>query len=465
MPEVKKTSVLHNPLTKHKENTLASNIIFFLLCLIPIYTAIAFGAVETASLGLLAVTTGLIAVLWLYDAWQKREFTFSTNPLQFAILGLILIGLIQLLPLRSPSGVTPELLSATPTSSLSLAPYETRFAVIQLIVYFVFFAAFLTFVSTWKRAKKVVFLLIIFGSLMAFYGILQELASPSAIYGYRDIGQTSPFGSFFNSHHFAAFMEMTIALPLALLFGKATKRDKWYLLIIAALLMGIAIIFTSSRGGLLSLLGVLGFVIGVNVLGRSKDPQKEEGFYRKFSLVGGGLALLIVLFGLVLLLGGDTVLVRTLTLEGGAEDISNGRFHFWSIAWQNFLNYPILGTGLDSYGFIFPQYDTWSGMFRVERAHNDYLQILSDAGILGFACVVAFIFFLFRQGLREIARAENSFRQSVAVGALAGCFGILIHSFFDFPLRTPSNTFYFLMLAALATVSLSGQKKRRVRKK
>lgn len=464
MSEIKKTSVLHSPLTKHKENTLASNIIFFLLCLIPVYTAVAFGAVETASLGLLSITTGLIAMLWLYDAWKRGEFTFSTNSLQFAVLGLILIGLIQLLPLRSPSGVSPELLSATPTSSLSLAPYETRFAVILLIVNFVFFAAFLTFVSSWKRAKKVVFFLIIFGSLMAFYGILQELASPTAIYGYRDIGQTSPFGSFFNGHHFAAFMEMTIALPIALLFGKATQKDKRYLLIIAALLMGIAIVFTSSRGGFLSLLAIVGFVIAVNILGKSKDRQKEESFYKKFSLIGGGLALLIVLLGLVLLLGGDTALVRTLSMQTGTEDITNGRLHFWSIAWQNFLNYPILGTGLDSYGFIYPQYDTWSGIFRVERAHNDYLQVLSDAGILGFACVVSFIYFLFRQGLREIATAENSFRQSVAVGALAGCFGILIHSFFDFPLRTPSNSFYFLMLAALATVSFSGQKKRKVRK-
>lgn len=452
MSEINKASVLHNPLVKHKENTFASSIIFFLLCLIPVYTAIAFGAVDATSLGLLAILTGVIAVCWLFDAWRKREFTFNTNPLQLAVLGLILIGLIQLLPLRSPAGVSPELLAATPTSSLSLAPYDTRLAVIQLIVYFVFFAAFLTFVNNWKRVRKVVFLIIIFGSLMAFYGILQRLASPDAIYGYRDIGQASPFGSFFNQHHFAAFMEMTIGLPLALLFGRATKKDKWHLLIIAALLMGTAIVFTSSRGGLLSLLGVFGFVIAANILGKSKGRKKENNFGKKFSLIGGGLALLIVLFGLVLLLGGDTALVRTLTMQATTDDITNGRLHFWSIAWQNFLNYPILGTGLDSYATIFTQYDTWSGIYRVERAHNDYLQILSDAGILGFACVVAFIYFLFKKALSLIGTAKNPFRRSVVVGSLAGCFGILIHSFFDFPLRTPSNGYYLLVLAGLATI-------------
>lgn len=455
MAEITKASVLHSPLTKHKENTFASSIIFFLLCLIPVYTAIVFGAVDSTSLGLLAILTGVISLCWLFDAWKKREFAFNTNPLQLAVLGLVLIGLIQLLPLRSPSGISPELLSVTPTGTLSLAPYDTRLAIIQLIVYFVFFAAFLTFVNRWKRVRKVVYLIIIFGSLMAFYGILQRLASPDAIYGYREFGQASPFGSFFNQHHFAAFMEMTIGLPLALLFGRATKKDKWYLLIIAALLMGTAVIFTSSRGGLLSLLGVFSFVILANILGKSKSRKKEQNFGKKFSLIGGALVLLIVLFGLVLLLGGDTALVRTFVMQTGTDDITNGRFHFWSIAWQNFLNYPLLGTGLDSYGTIFPQYDTWSGIFRVERAHNDYLQILSDAGIFGFACVVAFIYFLFKKGLRMIGNAKNSFRRSVAVGALAGCFGILIHSFFDFPLRTPSNGFYFLMLAGLATISFS----------
>ena len=83
------------------------------------------------------------------------------------------------------------------------------------------------------------------------------------------------------------------------------------------------------------------------------------------------------------------------------------------------------------------------------------MQIFADAGILGLACAIFFVYFLFRKGLEKINRTSDRFRRGAAVGALAGCFGILLHSFFDFPLRTPSNMFYFLMLAALATVSIS----------
>ncbi|MDQ6788127.1 MAG: hypothetical protein M3033_15085, partial [Acidobacteriota bacterium] len=99
--------------------------------------------------------------------------------------------------------------------------------------------------------------------------------------------------------------------------------------------------------------------------------------------------------------------------------------------------------------------DTWNGTFRVEQAHNDYLQILSDAGILGFACVAAFIILLFKQSLRIIAKSSDNFRRNAAIGALAGCFGIMIHSLFDFPLRTPANGYFFLILAALSTATIN----------
>ncbi len=103
-------------------------------------------------------------------------------------------------------------------------------------------------------------------------------------------------------------MEMTLALTLALLFGKATKKDKNILLIIAIVLMGIAIIFTGSRGGLLSLLGVLVFVIAANLLQRRKEKADDEtavsNYRRNFALIGGGITLILVLFGSVFLLGG-----------------------------------------------------------------------------------------------------------------------------------------------------------------
>ncbi|HEV8160448.1 MAG TPA: O-antigen ligase family protein, partial [Pyrinomonadaceae bacterium] len=366
--------------------------------------------------------------------------------------------IIQLLPFRS-ANILSELLSVPATASLSIAPYPTRLAVAQLLIYLVFFAAALAFVNNQKRLRKVVFSIVIFGSLMAFFGILQRLANTDAIYGLRPSPQALPFASFVNQHHFAAFMEMTIGITLALIFGQATKKDKRTLLIIAVVVMGIAILLTGSRGGLISLLGVIGFLVTANLLGKTKSGENSgEGnkgnFRRNFAFITAGLALMLVLFGAVLLLGGEKSLLRGIGVQINQEDISSGRGHFWQIALKIFFDHPIFGAGLDSFGTAFTRYDTWNGSFRVEQAHNDYLQVLAEAGILGFACIAIFIFLLFKKSLQIVGTASDNFRRSTAIGALAGCFGVLVHSFFDFPLRTTANAFFFLMLVVIATTSI-----------
>lgn len=445
-----------------------NRIVFFLLCLTLVFSVVAFGAVDAWSLGVLSFFTGLTVIFWTADALRKKEFRFNSSILQIPLLALALLGVIQLLPLGG-AGASADLLSVTPSAALSVAPYLTRFAVIQLLVYVIFFAAALTFIDSHKRLQKMVLIIVIFSSAMAFYGILQRLAGVEYIYGLRPPGQAIPFASFVNQGHFAAFMEMTLGVALGLLFGKATKKDKQLLLIITAVLMGIALILTGSRGGMLSLLGVVGFIIAANLLQKqpSEDSEasggKTSNYRRNFALLGGGLAILIVLFGSVLLLGGDDSLLRGVGLQNAA-DASNGRTHFWRVALRIFLDNPILGAGLDSFAVSFTRYDTWNGLMRVEQAHNDYLQILADGGIIGFLCVAAFIFLLFKQSLKIIGRTHDAFRRSAATGALAGCFGILLHSFFEFPLRTPSNAFFFLTLVALATASIHTQKLHRKKK-
>ncbi len=442
-----------------------SGAIFFLLNATLVFSTIVFGAVDTWALGVLSVIAGLIVVLWVTDSFFKREFQFSASKLQIPLLALIVVGLIQLLPVRGQD-FSSDLLSIPAASSLSLAPYATRIAVVQLVVYAIFFAAALVFVDSYQRLQKLITVVIIFSSLMAFYGILQRLANLELIYGVRHFYQAIPFASFVNQHHFAAFMEMIVGLTLGLLFGKATKSDKRIFLLIAVVIMGIAIVFTGSRGGMMSLVGVIGFVVAANLLQKPQteadapeETVKARNYVRNFALIGGGLTLLLILFGTVLLLGGDESLMRGIGLNA-SEDVSNGRLHFWQIGWRIFLDYPIIGAGLDAFGTMFPRYDSWSGALRVEQAHNDYLQILADAGILGLACVAAYIFLLFKKGIALVGKSHDKFRRGAATGALAGSFGILIHSFFDFPLRTPSNAFFFLILSVIAVVAVNTPKKR-----
>lgn len=449
------TVVIDEPVTATDETSRLNVAAVVVLYAIVVFATLAYGAVETWSVGFVSIATGVLVALWLADSARRGEFRVDKNAIQLPIAGLILIGLIQLLPVRSAA--VPGL-SIPAESSISINPYATWNALILLAIQFIFLAAAFAHFNNAKRVKRLATFIVTFGALLAFFGILQRLANPQGIYGWRPTPQAIPFGSYVNQHHFAALMEMTVGLTLGLLFGKVTKKDKRLLLVIALVLMMIAIGLTGSRGGVLSLLAVTGFS-AILFYGRRRDGDRDAVEGETSAIRGkwviAALAGLFAVFlvAALLFLGGDESLLRGVGITNQA-DASSGRFHFWWVAIQVFKDYPILGAGLDAFGTAFPHYDTWNGAFRVEQAHNDYLQILSDAGILGFSCVAAFVYLLFRKSFAIIGAETEHNRRSIAIGAMAGCFGILVHSFFDFPLRTPANAFFFLLLVVLATTAV-----------
>lgn len=451
-PEHKKGQPLFGVIEIGDPASRASSVVFFLLCLILVFSTIVFGAVDQGTWVIIILITFAVTAAWFMDAWFGRGLLINRDVLLVPLLCLILIGLLQILPIFS-SSIPPGLIENSYRGTISLEPYSTRLFVVRLMVYAVFLAAALTFLNHERRLRKIVVLIIVFGSLLAFYGILQRLANPEGIYGLRGTPQAIPFGPFVNQHHFAAFMVMTSGMTFAFLFGNAVQRDKRLLLAIAAVVMGIATVMTSSRGGILSFVGTLIFVVAASSLTRPVNGHTgpATGHGPKIAAIAGAIALILVIIGTVLFLGADSTLIRGIGLSE-TNDISSGRSHFWPIAFKVFLDHPLFGAGLDAFGTAFTKYDSWPGVFRVEQAHNDYLQALADAGIAGFACLASYVYFLFRKGLAAITSSGDGFRRSAAIGAIAGCFGILIHSFFDFPLRTPSNAFFFLMLSAIAVI-------------
>lgn len=434
----------------------AGRFVFVVLCATPLIATIAFGAVDVWALGMLAVFTAILVCGWLAGSLRSGEFNFSTHPIQLPMLGFLAIGMVQLVPIWNPA-IPTDVLTEPASRALSLDPYATRLFLIRLVTQIIFFAAALTFISGRDRKKKLAILLVIFGGLIAFFGILQRLTNPESIYGMRPTPQAIPFGPFVNQHHFAALMEMTSGLTIGMLFGRASGRDQKLLLGLAAIVMAIAVLFTGSRGGLISYLGVVAFAAIASFAG--ERGENDSGSVRHRVLIfAGSIVLVVIALGSVMFLGGGEGLLRGFGVESAATDITSGRGHFWNIALKIFLDHPIFGAGFDSFGVAFSRYDTWNGTYRVEQAHNDYLQTLADSGLLGFVCVAVFIFLLFREGMLSIAKQTDSLKRSISLGALAGCIGILIHSFFDFPLRTPSNSFVFLLLVVLV---IGSQKRRR----
>jgi O-antigen ligase len=441
--------------------TFASGVIIFLLCLTIIFSTLAFGTVHNWSLSIFYCGAMIVGLLWVMDAWRTGKLRFSESYLQLPLIGVLFLGFIQLLPFGSPQ-LQDGALTISYTRSLSLDPFATRMALVQIAAITVFFAAALSFIDSPKRFRIVTRTIIIFGFLIAIQGLIQKFSSPTKIFWLREPEFAFPFGPFINSGHFAALMEMTLALTLGALFSGGVDKDQRVLYGFMATVMFVAMLLTQSRGAfIVGIVIVMSLLIGRNLLYRSQieSDERKEKRRRKFLIrligsIGIGITTIILMLVLTIWFGGFAGIERIFNYSEANHPAGGGRVHYWSGAVQIILDNPFIGVGLEGFGVAFTQYDTLNGSYRIERAHNDYLQVLTDTGIVGAGLALAFIVLLFRKGLACYKDSRDRFRRGVCLGALVGCFAVLLHSFFEFPLRTTSNALLFLILAALATVEI-----------
>ncbi len=433
-------------------HTLASRFAFLVICVAIVLSALAYGTVHYWALGLFNLGGLTVLLLWVLDGMTLGNLRISRNALQLPLIGALILGLVQLLPLRTiGDGATAIGLANT----LSLDPYSTRLVLVQLATLLIYFAATLVFIDTPHRLRILVRTIMVFGFLLAIFGLTQSFTSPTKVYWIRELNQSTAFGPFINRHHFAGYMELTIALPLGLLFAGAVDKEKRIIYLFIAGLMGVALVMTSSRGGIISLVAEILFLVVVTAIWRKPSERRRVKSRHRLKRVAGRLgmagALLVGLFLGVVLLGGEFSINRFID-SVNTDDPTTGRAHFWSVTLDIIRAHPFLGTGLGAFGVIYTRYDSRNGLYRLEQAHNDYLQVLSDAGIVGAIVAVSFVVLLFWKALSR-ARSRDDFRRGVALAALSGCFAVLVHSFFDFTLHTTSNALLFLVLAAIATMN------------
>lgn len=424
------------------ETTWASKVLFFLLCATTIFTTLAYGGVHQPIIAVFYLVATVVILLWAFDAFTAGVLRFNKSLLPIPLFAAFVYGLIQVIPFGSFSDVGGvEGISRT----ISLDPFWTLVGAFHFLALFIFLSALLTYIDSAKRLNKIVLLITVFGFAFAFFAILQSVLSPNKIYGIYEVDYATPFGSFVNRHNFAAFMEMSIAVPLGLMFVGAVQKDKKLLYVTAVALMGIALILSGSRGGLISLLAEIFFLIMLTT--------KTRGYNQLILKVGLAVLLIATIVLGSMLIGGESSLTR-LAETAASEDFSTNRTHIWNVTLSIIKNNFIFGSGYGSYAVAYTPFDSLNGLERVEQAHNDYLQVLADAGIIGLIIAGFFVFTLFRTGMKN-AQTSIPFRRGVAVGALAGCFAILVHSLFDFVLHTTAIALMFITLVSLVVVSRS----------
>ncbi len=155
--------------------------------------------------------------------------------------------------------------------------------------------------------------------------------------------------------------------------------------------MGAALFMTTSRGGILSFSGALAVFYFTCIITASKTRRK------RILLTSVLIAMLI---GIMLLwIGPDEIIVRFRLLHETVRFfivemtiLSEIRPSMWKDTIVLIKDYYLSGSGLGTFGYIFPAYRT----FTIEHgflkyAHNDYLQFLSEMGVIALVLTAGFL--------------------------------------------------------------------------
>ena len=425
-----------------------------------VFTALAHGAVDSWSVGMFEIWIVALLFAWSMKILVHRGVRLRIPATFWPIAAFLAYGLIQCLQFRDSDGNI---------ASLSRDVEATKSTV--LILFFLL-ASHLIAANVFAPEKRAVFLvrfLTTFGVILSIFSLIQYLTKES-IFFWTDPGlAVGPWlsGPFVNHNHFAGFIELIIPLPIALVTTGAVRETR-ILYGFGAAIMTVTAILTASRGGMISLAAGL-LVIGALSYSYSRTKTSRSGNLSDKQLalpdstsikrLVSIFALIAAFVGGIMLLGLDPVIERLpgnelVSVGSNTESFETSRGWVWKNSFKVFLAHPVTGTGMGSFETVFPLYSpgfvaTPTGKTQVwERTHNDYLQVLTDTGLIGGAIALWFLGSLV-SAVRLSLLSKDRIGQGLAIGSSAAILSILIHSIFDFNLQLPSTSLLFLTLVAL----------------
>lgn len=282
-----------------------------------------------------------------------------------------------------------------------------------------------------QRHLKILLWAIFFSSLLiGIDGVYQKLTGFDFLRGAKITEGKDFFGisaTFGHYNTYAGFLVPILFINLGFLLS--LKKPKLAVVTVIFLILIIGnLLFTYSRGGWVSFLFV-GLIVTLI-------------FYRKHKNLL--VFTLLIFVAEILFLPSLRERLFFIIEQGGDAD----RLAIWQVAFSMFKESPIVGKGIGTFMDIFQQYKHTE---RPLYAHNCYLQILAETGLLG---LISFLWFLGEILIRGWRKISRSFDLAFA-GLYFGLLAFLVHSFFDTQLFSLKLSTLFWLIAALVTININ----------
>ncbi|WP_081668392.1 O-antigen ligase family protein [Sphingomonas phyllosphaerae] len=447
MPTMPSPRLLHRP-----------SLSFILFCSFLVVLSIAGGASRATVYGQFVVRLVAVLSLFLLALFGDRPEVGRSRPVWWLLLAAIGLAVLQLIPL--PPALWQALPGRTlvvdatmgqpqPWRPLALVPGTTLNALASLIVPLTTVVMIDSIRPDERRLLPGVILIMIVAANLL--GLMQLSGS-----GFNNplindsVGEMS--GIFANRNHFALLLALGCLLVPAWVFaGRNRGRGRAVIGVGLTLLLLMTIVVSGSRAGLL--LGALALAGSLLVARSNIRRALRRAPTWAFPALIAAVAAIVAIFVLISVAADRAVSIQRIFEMDAGQDM---RGRALPTVWAMTLNYFPAGAGLGSFDPVFRIHEPLALLKPTyfNHAHNDLLEIVLDAGILGLLLLLAALAWWGWASVAAWRRPADLADPALArIGSIMLLLTVLA-SAFDYPARTPT----MMMLIVVAASWLHGVK-------
>jgi O-antigen ligase len=314
-----------------------------------------------------------------------------------------------------------------------------------------------------EEINKMFVFMIISATLVATYGILQKLGYNPLFYGTTMSTEERSYSTLGNPIYLGGYLIMVIPIAIAFFFNSDVVLYK-VSLFVSILIMYCSLIFTYSRGA------YIGFLFSLFVFFYFLGPKYIIEYRRILLYLIVSFLVLFVIFSKQQITtpdGKKDLIERIISIGDIRENASAARLVLWKGTLKIIKDYPFLGTGLETFGIIYPKYQDPSylkfegRLVMAGKPHNIFLQTAINSGLAGIFVYLWIIVIFLRYVVEKIKKTDYINERIIYVSVLSAIVGYLVQSQFAFD--TPSvGLLYWVYLGSIGGIGNINKDKKEI---
>lgn len=392
---------------KTKIANICDKVSLFSLCAIAFFLPISKAIIEVFSI--LAIISYLLRKFVSFKALPK-------TPLNLPLFIYLFICIISIFMSSNPKISTRTFFSKT----------------LQDVAFFFVVAETL---SSKRRLKNILSILFLSSLVLGIDGLYQYFTRKDFLRN-RPLTFSRIYASFVTANAFGCYLTMVIPFLISRFFSKFRIKVFRFIYFALFILLFICLLLTASRGAWLAFL--------------------TSGLFMSIWL--RGLNVFLIVLGIFVLITHifypSFVKEKLIKFFVFSDTSSIERKFIWQTGWKMFVSRPLIGVGLGTFMFNFKKFIANDYKYAASYAHNCYLQMASEIGLIGLAAFLLILASFFHSGIKALNTHEKKFSWYVLLASLAAISGYCVHMAVDTILYSLDLGMLFWLVLGIGVAAL-----------